>query len=274
MTCKDVLSRHIVMECGKASHKGMVRLLNEDALLTLELYLVKGSEGTFVGLYAVADGVGGRDDGEVASNIALKALSENLINSLILPGLSEESDSPNSESLVKLLSEAVRAANHEVFTQGQQKNNGMGATLTTMLIVGSAIYIANVGDSRLYLLRDNSLRQLTTDHSLVADLIAAGKIRKDEVYTHPQRNIINRCLGMGQDLEVDLCQEEIKPGDTFLLCSDGLWEMVRDDEIQTTLQQCRNSQSACERLIELANQNDGVDNISVIVVNTSIPGNK
>jgi protein phosphatase len=255
-----------IIECGKASHKGKVRQLNEDSLLTLEYCLGKDSENILVGLYAIADGVGGHDDGEIASNLALQVLLKNLISSLLSSGTLEKPSLPDNEFLTKSLTEAVLAANHEVFTQGKRTVHGMGATLTVMLIVGSTICIANVGDSRLYLLRDNVLRQLTTDHSLVAALVATGEIKKDDVYTHPQRNIITRCLGMEQKLEIDLNTEELKPGDSFLLCSDGLWEMVRDNDIQTTIQQHDNPQSACEGLIEAANLNGGVDNISVILV--------
>ncbi len=269
MTCENIHPQNVVIKSGRASHKGMVRLLNEDALLTLELFLGQDEEETAVGLYAVADGVGGHDDGEVASNIALKALAGHLINALMRPELFEEESTPDSGSLEQLLTEAVRVANRVVYDQGQQNSNGMGTTLTAMLIVGSMVCIANVGDSRLYLLRNNSLTQLTTDHSLVADMVTAGTIQKDEIYTHPQRNIIHRCLGMGEDIEVDLFTETVNPSDSFLLCSDGLWEMVRDNEIRATLQQHDDPQSACDRLIEIANENGGVDNISVVVVKAS-----
>ena len=265
MTCKNISSRDIV-QSGKASHKGKVRPLNEDSLLIYEYRFSKNSEDIFIGLYAVADGVGGHDDGEIASQIALKILSENIICSLILSGLFSISNSLDKESLMTQLSKAVLAANREVFSQGQCKSNGMGTTLTAMLIVGSNVYIANVGDSRLYLLRNESLRQLTKDHSLVADLVTAGEIKKDEIYTHPQRNVITHCLGMRQELEADLYTDILNPDDTFLLCSDGLWEMVRDDKINEVMREFPNPQSACEQLIEFANQNGGVDNVSVIIV--------
>lgn len=256
----------VKVEAGKASHKGLVRSLNEDSLLSLELLLGEGSEGMFFGLYSVADGVGGYEGGEIASSLALRVLAKSVISSLLLPESPAEPPASNQEFALQALADGVRAANSEVCAESQARGNGMGTTLAAVLVINSTAYIANVGDSRVYLLQGGQLRQVTTDHSLVATLVAAGEITPEEVYTHPRRNIITRCLGTAEDLEVDLFLEELKPGNSLLLCSDGLWEMVRDTEIRDVMLKGKGPRVACEQLVELANQNGGVDNISVIIV--------
>ena len=254
------------VQSGKASHKGTVRPLNEDGLLSLEFSFVAGTEGRFFGLYAVADGVGGCEGGEIASRLALQVLAESLIDSLLLPALQLSSVNLTRQLVLQRLEDAVKKANNEVCFYGYEKDIDMGTTLAAALVIDSTAYIANVGDSRVYLLNGEQTRRITTDHSLVASLVAAGEITPEEVYTHPRRNVITRCLGMQPDIEVDTFTEELKPGDSLLICSDGLWEMVRDDKISEVLRQSPGPQSACDQLVEVANQNGGVDNISAVVV--------
>jgi protein phosphatase len=265
--------KSLIIESGKASHKGNVRLTNEDTLLTLESFVGKESGVDFAGLYAIADGLGGNDDGEIASELAIRALSEHLLKFIARPDWTGDSILTNNDLLMKLLSQAIHYANFQVLTQSKYKGNRMGTTLTAMLVFGRQVYIANVGDSRLYLFRENSIQQLTEDHSLVANLVLAGKIGRNEIYNHPQRNVITKCLGQREDLEIDLNSMEIYPGDTFFLCSDGLWEMVRDDEIKEILQKYHNPKWACRKLVQAANKNGGVDNISIIVVNALVQNN-
>jgi serine/threonine protein phosphatase PrpC len=265
MSNGDMAARFVV-ESGKASHQGKVRSLNEDAALILEYRVFNKIGDTFIGIFAVADGVGGHDDGEVASDIAIKVLSESLMNSVILPGISRETQKPNTYQLSLLLNEAVKEANRQILAFSQQKSNSMGSTLTAMLMFGPTICVANVGDSRLYLLRDGSLRQITTDHSLVSDLVTAGELNKEEIYTHPHRNVITRCLGMRQNFEADIYTGVSEPGDSFIICSDGLWEMVRDGKISEIVGQSPTAQAACDRLVEEANQNGGADNVTVVAV--------
>ena len=255
----------VTVRSGKASHKGMVRSRNEDGLLSMELSSVEGTEGMFFGLYAVADGIGGCEGGEIASNLALRVLAESIVKSLLLPRLRPEMHSLNKEFVLQALTEGVDVANNGIYIQAQTKGNNMGTTLAVVLIINATAYIANVGDSRIYLLEGEQLRQVTTDHSLVASLVAAGEITPEEIYTHPRRNIITRCLGMQPEIEVDIFVEELKSADSLLVCSDGLWEMVRDDEIKDVVLRAQNPQAVCEQLIELANQNGGVDNVSMIV---------
>ena len=144
---------------------------------------------------------------------------------------------------------------------------GLGSTLTAALVVDGQAYIANVGDSRTYLLRDGKLQRITRDHSLVERLVEAGQIEPDEVYDHPNRNLIYRSLGAGKAaVDVDIFTESLRPGDLLVLCCDGLWEMVRDPEMAAILLAEPDLERASEQLIEHANQNGGEDNITVVLV--------
>lgn len=257
------------VDVGQATHQGMVRFLNEDRLLMLQCRLDGASEGTSYGLYVVADGVGGYQAGGIASDLAVRVLAMSLVNSLALTGSKEKLPRLDQQYISKALSEAVKAAHREVYAHGKLKGTDMGTTLAAALTINNTAYIANVGDSRVYLLEEKKLRQITTDHSIVAALLAAGLITAQEIYSHPRRNIITRSLGIQEDVMVDLFKEELKSSTSLLLCSDGLWEMVKDDKIEEILLKVERPQSACEQLLELANQSGGMDNISVIIVKVS-----
>lgn len=258
----------IETEVGSASDVGLVRVHNEDALLVQNSVLDNSNYSKMVSLYAVADGLGGHQAGEVASNLAIGVFADQVGKAFKLLGYSSPSLSER-DSMSNILAEAVKAANMEIYARNQSIGHNMGTTLVAMLLVGKVAYIANVGDSRAYLLDKDRLQQITTDHSLVASLVTAGQIAPEEIYTHPQRNIITRCLGTEGSVDADLFVKELKPGMAIMLCSDGLWEMVRDDKLKDVLLQSKSPQEACDRLVELANQNGGVDNISVVTVKNS-----
>ena len=254
------------IETGKVTNTGIVRTHNEDSLICMELSIAGGMEGSYPGLYAVADGLGGHQGGEIASDMALRVLAERMINSVVLPSLEDDSSILTSEFISQRLAEAIKAANNEVYTQGISMGYGMGTTLVAAVLIGHIACITNVGDSRVYLLEDNKFRQVSRDHSLVAEMVEDGKIQPADIYTHPNRNIVTRCLGTGPAVMADLFTEELNPGSSLILCSDGLWEMVRDRQIRDILLSAASPQDACDMLVEQANKNGGVDNITVIVL--------
>jgi protein phosphatase len=157
-------------------------------------------------------------------------------------------------------------ANEILLRARRSAGSDRGTTITSALILGDSCTIANVGDSRTYLLRKGRLEQITKDHSLVANLLATHMIQPEEVRSHPQRNQIYRTLGEKSPLEVDIYERKLMNGDRLLLCSDGLWEMVLDEEIEKILLQAASPQAACDRLVEAANAAGGEDNTGVVVV--------
>lgn len=252
-------------QTGRQTHPGMLRDINEDSLAVYELTaLCESHPAPQVHFYAVADGIGGSDAGEVASRIAARALLEQLYHLVVQPLLSGEVIL--AESLAEHLREMVRRANQEILARRLERGLDMGCTLTAVLFYGPQGVVANVGDSRTYLFRAGRLAQVSADHSVVANLVSGGIIKPEDAYTHEQRNVILRSLGDRAELEVDLYPVHAQPGDRFLLCSDGLWEMVRDPNIEDVLLEERDPQAACARLVQYANQSGGEDNISAILV--------
>ncbi|GHO75282.1 hypothetical protein KSD_30530 [Ktedonobacter sp. SOSP1-85] len=243
---------------------------NEDSTLVLQLQRNHESFSTPLGLYIVADGMGGHDNGQLASRTAIRSISERMLHELLLASLSAEQAGQEAahdeDSLVTLLHDAVEDANATICQANQQNKTDMGCTITGFMLVGDFAYILNVGDSRTYLLRDSKLYKLTTDHSLVGQLVAGGMIEPDEVYTHPQRNQIFRSLGDKLNVQIDIIKQQVHPGDVLLSCSDGLWEMVRDPQMEEILNNAPDPQTACSHLIETANINGGEDNVSAVVV--------
>ncbi len=243
---------------GSMSDAGKRRDHNEDRLHTQTFDIA----GETVGLFIVADGMGGHDAGEVASQMTIdticKLISQGQLAELVQAGVSWQ--------FQQLLQNAVHAANRAVHDAARARHNNMGTTVTAALTVGQTAYIANVGDSRTYLLRDGELKPLTIDHSLVASLIAVGSLKPEEIYTHPQRNQIYRTIGDKAEVAVDIFVKQLEPHDMLLLCSDGLWEMVRDAQITAIMQRAPAPQPACAELVRAANAQGGEDNISVIIV--------
>ncbi len=234
---------------------GQVRTRNEDAHVSFEpkdssASAEKGS------LYVVADGMGGHKGGEVASKLAVDTIRTEYYSS--------EEKNP-----VKALTDAFEAANRLILEKSDKEDllSRMGTTCTAMVIRGEEAYFAHVGDSRAYLLRESNLRQITQDHSLVGEMIRSGIISQRDARFHPQRNVVTRSLGIQEMVQTDTPESpfEIKDGDVFLLCSDGLTTLVGDEEIRATLESY-STHKACKRLIDLANERGGVDNITVQIV--------
>lgn len=259
----DASNDSLEMDVGHATDIGRVREHNEDAVLVQKLVLEGHHPSGQPTVCAVADGMGGHQAGEVASNMALEALTSYLGKAVGAVAVVERG------AYAAALAEGVQHANAAVFSQNASTHKDMGTTLVAALLMGETACIANVGDSRAYLVQGDEFRQLTTDHSLVAELVAAGRLAPDDIYTHPRRNIVTRSLGTWSSVRVDSFVAEMRPGAALLLCSDGLWEMVRDSQLRDVLLRSRNAQEACDALVELANKNGGADNIAVVVVKVS-----
>jgi PPM family protein phosphatase len=229
------------IDAGVATDKGQVREGNEDA------YLVEPP------LYAVADGMGGHRGGEVASQLALETIAD----------LFRKGDVP--------LADQVRQANRAVFERSgaDRAVAGMGTTLTAALVQGDLAHLLHVGDSRAYLLRAGTLRQLTEDHTLVNRMVKAGEITPEEAEVHPHRNVITRSLGTEADVDVDEQDVGLLDGDRLLLCSDGLTGMLSEAQIQAILEATTSAQEAADRLVRAANRAGGVDNITVVVLDVA-----
>jgi protein phosphatase len=224
---------------GFASHAGRRRRRNEDD------YVVKPP------LFAVADGMGGAQAGELASRVTTEALAEG------------STGAGGEERVVALIQEA----NRRVFTRAAEDAaaSGMGTTVTAALVENDGVWIGHVGDSRAYLLRNGTLEQLTEDHSLVAELQRSGKLSAEEAEMHPQRSVITRALGTDPDVDVDRLRIPARPGDIFLICSDGLSSMVDDETIRKLVEQNRNDLEAAATALEnAANKAGGEDNITVV----------
>lgn len=244
---------------------------NEDSTLVLLLQRVHESMSTPSGVFIVADGLGGHDNGQVASRMTINIIAERMVRELLAGPLAAEKDGEQAKSfdedaLVALFQGAIEDANTALCSKNQLDKTDMGSTITGFMVAGEHAYIINVGDSRTYMMRGKQLYRLTTDHSLVAQLVAGGLIEPDDVYTHPQRSQIFRSLGDKPNVQIDLFKQQLHPGDVLLSCSDGLWEMVRDPQIETILGNAPDPQTACTQLIETANANGGEDNVSAVIV--------
>lgn len=229
------------------THVGMVRTVNEDALLTT------GPE-----LFALADGMGGYAAGETASREALQVLQQEAEKFKALTGA----------ELCAAMQAAVRQANTHIrrMAQNEEQYHDMGTTLVAVYLAADGrAYAVNVGDSRLYTWKDGTLQQITRDHSYVAELLANGEITAEEAFKHPQKNIILRAVGAEDDLEVDCFILELTAATKLLLCSDGLSDMVEDSQI-TEIMQAHQTADAAEALLEAALDNGGRDNVSLILI--------
>jgi protein phosphatase len=249
-----------IVSCG-ITDVGLKRGHNEDN------YLINEE----LNLYVVADGMGGHAGGEYASAIAVNTCEE-VVTSLEADGVSIDSDDPVEITRHKL-SQSIRLAGRRIFEKAkeQPEYHGMGTTVVTVLMRATNAYIAHVGDSRVYLMRDSKIQQVTEDHSLIAEKIRHGLITPEEAKNHKMRNVITRSLGYQEDVEVDLSVRAIRRGDHFLLCSDGLSGLVEDEEMQNAMLEMR-PQAAARMLVELACERGGDDNITVVIARVEDPG--
>lgn len=254
-----------IRKVGSCSDVGMVRKVNEDSLAMFELAFTTQSHRSGLGLYVCADGMGGVNAGEIASALSVDEVTSYIQNSLA--NLGEGVEDPASE-IRNHLQQAVKNANTRVYETGRYNAelSGMGTTVTAALIFGQNVFVAHVGDSRCYLINREGIDKVSRDHSLVGRLVEIGQITPEQAAKHPQRNLIYRSLGTYPNVEVDLYQRPMKIGDCLLLCSDGLTGHVADEELQEIVLAARDPHQAAQRLVNLANQRGGEDNITVILV--------
>ncbi len=249
------------LRVGRLTDVGQVRKLNEDSLLTLERSRICQSFSQPIGLYVVADGMGGHSAGEVASGMAVDIMEKRMVSYILTADTEQEGQDYSS-----WLEEVCREINQMVFSQKTATHSDMGTTLVAALVIGATAYIANVGDSRAYLIGEEGITMITTDHSLVERLVALGQITPEEARIHPQRNVIYRSIGNKPEIEVDVFLRNLNVGERLLLCSDGLSGMVTDEEIERMVRTSLNPQEACQQLVQAANASGGTDNITVIIV--------
>lgn len=237
----------MLLRSAACTHVGMRRRENEDRHAIV----------SDLGLYLVADGMGGHKAGQVASQVAC----EGAIRAV-------ETLQGASVSLAERLRHAVGSANREIFAAAQQtpEFSGMGTTFVGILFGGERLALAHVGDSRAYLLRQERLRALTDDHSIVGELLRRHEISEEDAREHPHRHVLTRALGVRSVTEPDLAEMTPQPGDTFILCSDGLTGHVSDDEIAERLIQEDDLEVAARGLVDAANLAGGLDNITVVLV--------
>lgn len=241
---------------------GKQRELNEDSLLAITATLAGNSGSLPFGLYIVADGMGGHQYGEVASNAAIRTVGGHIMHKFA-PYLFNLKPSSPDESLQEIMQTAVREAQKTI----QSEAPSSGTTLTAALVLGQQVTIAHVGDSRAYhIYPDGRSEVVTRDHSLVKRLEELGHISEEEAENYPHRNVLYRALGQGEILEPDVFTVAFPQTGYLMLCSDGLWGVVADPDMQRMINEAPNLQRACQNLVEAANAAGGPDNISVIIV--------
>ncbi len=229
--------------------KGRKRSNNQDCI-----FVSDSSVGPLPNLYIVADGMGGHAAGDFASRYAISVVLDFIKKSTITNPIS-------------LLKRAMILASNEVYKEAEKdkEKTGMGTTMVACVIDGNEAYIANIGDSRLYLINDD-IRQITLDHSLVEELIRTGQLDRNKGRNHPEKNIITKAMGSRDEAMPDFFEITLSPGDKILMCSDGLSNMVENDEIRDIITEARSPEIAVEMLIDKANYYGGNDNISVVVI--------
>lgn len=255
-------SRFSHLISGSALDPGQRRENNEDALLCISAALGVAGGAQPLGIYVIADGMGGHRNGEVASDMAVRTMGTALISKLYKP-LFGPDPHPAQESLAEIMESAVQEAHRAV----KRAAPGGGCTLTAALVLGNQMVIAHMGDSRAYAIhRDGRMEALTKDHSLVKRLQEMGQITEEEAAIHPQKSVLYRALGQGDKPQADIFTGSLPTPGFLLLCSDGLWGVLAEDDIQSIVNSTASPYLACQHLVEAANAAGGPDNISVVLV--------
>ena len=246
---------------GSLSDVGKVRETDEDFVSVLKL---SGAFGT-VHILAVADGMGGHAKGEEASKIALNAIARAVIPELF-------NDTPFTE----LLEKGIQNANQDIldYTAKHPESSGMGTTSVCAVVKGNEVHLANVGDSRAYVVSDDEIRGVTKDHSFVQALVDEGKITQAEAREHPKKNIITKAVGISPSIEADKSILTLGSDESLLLCCDGVIAHLTDEDIHKIINDSPDPQSACQKIVDTANERGGSDNISLIILSAGGPDTK
>ncbi len=250
----EILTIKELPNAGGLTDVGRVRSFNEDNFIMERLTDV-------LGLYLVADGMGGHEGGEIASRLAANTILEE-----VRKGLGAVDAARSREDYLKILKGSMEKANHAVYQYGRENQKDMGTTATAALVHHHEVYLANIGDSRAYRIAPEEITRLTVDHSLVAKLISLGRLSPEEARDHPKSNVLYRCIGTEKKVEVDLFDLEGKEGEFLLLCSDGLWGELKDEQIHSIVRECSSPQQGCWELVRAAKEQGGRDNITAVLV--------
>jgi serine/threonine protein phosphatase PrpC len=245
---------------GWSLDKGVTRENNEDSLAAVTLNHASETASQTIGVYAVADGMGGHEAGEVASKLAVRTAVRQLMGDVA------EADQDMPEPYRQWLESAVALANQVVREKAHEENTNMGTTLVMAVVVGNDVHIANVGDSRAYLISPTHLRQITHDQSLVQNLVDQGEITPEQAANNPNRNMLIQAVGSQKDVTVDLFNETLGSDESLLLCSDGLWNTLGDEEIIHIVRKAATPQAACQALVDACNAQGARDNIAAVLV--------
>lgn len=251
--------QQLIASCGQSA--GKQRDLNEDSILALTTTMAGNSGNLPFGLYIVADGMGGHQFGEVASNAAIRSVAGFILKKFH-PYLFQVKTDTMDESFQEVMLDAVREAQRTI----QREVPGSGTTLTAALVIGQQVTVAHVGDSRAYFIYpDSRIEPITRDHSLVKRLEELGHITPEEAVNYPHRNVLYRALGQGELLDPDIFTVAFPQPGYLMICSDGLWGVVAEQDIVRSIVEAPNLQRACQNLVSAANTAGGPDNISVIL---------
>ena len=250
---------------GMLTDIGKVRTVDEDSILAANLSFGVNSESSKFLLLAVADGMGGHAKGEEASKIALNAIARTVIPELF-------NDTPFTE----LLEKGIQNANQDIldYTAKYPESSGMGTTSVCAVVKGNEVHLANVGDSRAYVISDDEIRPVTKDHSYVQALVDEGKITQAEAREHPKKNIITKAVGISPSVEADKSILTLGSDESLLLCCDGVIAHLPDEDIHKIINDSPDPQSACQKIVDTANERGGSDNISLIILSAGGPDTK
>ena len=231
---------------------GKKRKLNQDFV-----YASDEPVGNLPNVYIVADGMGGHNAGDFASKCTVETITREIRGCF-------------EKNAIRILSKAIMVANERIRQKAREDERlyGMGTTVVAATCIGKYLQVANVGDSRLYIINEEEVRQVTRDHSLVEEMVRMGGIDRKAARNHPDKNIITRAIGARDTIEIDFFNEELQDGDIVLMCSDGLSNMLEDEEIGKILRKNGSLEERAEKLVEAANNNGGKDNIAVIIIDT------